>query len=1064
MSDRLQALQSAIGARYQLESEVSRGGMAAVYRARDKRHEREVAIKVLHPELATAVGAERFLQEIRLVAGLQHPHILPLYDSGETQDSLYYVMPFVDGESLRDRLTREKQLAVDVALRISGDVADALTFAHAHQIIHRDIKPENILLAGEHALVADFGVARAIHSALGERMTGTGLAVGTPAYMSPEQASGEHELDGRSDIYSLGCVLYEMLAGSPPFTGATPQAVISKRFTMSPADLRSLRPSVPAGVAELVKRALETVPADRFATAKEFSDTITRATTGENLRRSASDPVRGQSRRPWLIAAGVGLVAIVAAIIAGARAGLSRDTALDTSVYAIMPFAHRDGIPSTALDGENCARLLYEAFNRWNGISLVNDMQLHAERLRDNELDVDLDRALATARRHGAGRLVVGDVRPFGSAIKVRATLYDVTQRREIVQEYSVSIAPNASDAEAKFRELADSLLVGSTGVPSLRVGAGETRNFSALQSYVNGYKSLLDWDLDSAENSFRDATETDDNYALAHLWLAQVRSWRYPDKPAEWTSNAARAVALRSQLGSRDATLAEALLARSQRRYPEACQSYAALVARDSLDFVAWYGLAECHAGDDKLVPDPSSPSGWRFRTSYRTAIEAYRRALLIMPSFHHALRNVGFERLPQLLFTRPNLFRGGHVDGDTTPFGAFPSLIADTLAFVPWPRADLFTGRKGTRPATSVDANQRNRVLLQEITAKWIEEFPKSERAYEAHAFSLEEDGDLEGAAPGSGALATIIHARSLAADRSRSVDLGISQVRLLLKLERFAEARALGDSLLRSVGTVTPERAGRVAGLAALAGKAHLAASLYAGWAPLYVPRKPNGQAVSPAPPLPVRAHALRLYAYASLGWPADSLKTIQQRVFRLVESWAPRHERLAVQRALLDQTGRLAFPTIGLTPVHRAEAGGNYLMGMQWAASKHDTVRIRAKFEELQEYRKFDLPGDLKMEFTYHEALVYLAMQDTASAIARLDPSLNALPTLGRDMLDLATAASLVRAMALRADIAARQGDPAIARRWAKAAATLWAGADPELQPFVHRMQSMASGRN
>src|SRR3989454_4444926 len=221
-------LQAALADRYAIERELGRGGMATVYLAQDLKHHRKVAIKVLKPELAAALGPERFLQEIEIAAGLTHPHILPLYDSGEATGLLYYVMPYVEGETLRNRLDGAGQLPLAEAVQITREVADALSHAHSHDVVHRDIKPENILLEAGHAVVSDFGIARAITAAGGEELTGTGIAVGTPAYMSPEQSAGSRELDGRSDIYSLGCVLYEMLAGHPPFLGATAQEVLAR--------------------------------------------------------------------------------------------------------------------------------------------------------------------------------------------------------------------------------------------------------------------------------------------------------------------------------------------------------------------------------------------------------------------------------------------------------------------------------------------------------------------------------------------------------------------------------------------------------------------------------------------------------------------------------------------------------------------------------------------------------------------------------------------------------------------------------------------------------------------
>ena len=264
-------LQAALGAHYALERELGHGGMATVYLARDLRHRRQVAVKVLHPELSAALGAERFLREIELTASLQHPHILPLFDSGSAGDVLYYVMPFIEGETLRARLAREWQLPVDTAVRLAREAADALSYAHAHGVVHRDIKPENILLQGGHALVADFGIALAVQEAGGERLTRTGLSLGTPQYMALEQAMGERLVDARTDVYALGVVTYEMLAGEPPFTGPTAQGIVAKMLAEQPVPLTQRRRSVPSHVEAAVHTALEKLPADRFESASAFA-------------------------------------------------------------------------------------------------------------------------------------------------------------------------------------------------------------------------------------------------------------------------------------------------------------------------------------------------------------------------------------------------------------------------------------------------------------------------------------------------------------------------------------------------------------------------------------------------------------------------------------------------------------------------------------------------------------------------------------------------------------------------------------------------------------------------
>ena len=304
MTDVLTRLAGSLADRYEVQRELGAGGMATVYRAVDLKHQRDVAIKVLHPELGAALGSERFLSEIRTTARLQHPHILPLLDSGEADGLLYYVMPLVTGETLRHRLEREKQLPIDDSISIAREVADALGYAHGLGVIHRDVKPENILLRDGHALVADFGIALAVQTAGGARMTQTGLSLGTPQYMSPEQAMGERTIDGRSDLYALGAVTYEMLAGEPPFTGPNVQAIVARLLAEEPRSLAVQRRAVPAGVENAVMRALEKLPADRYSRAAEFAaallvDAPASVRAGgrpRRIRRRAIWPMVGRGR------------------------------------------------------------------------------------------------------------------------------------------------------------------------------------------------------------------------------------------------------------------------------------------------------------------------------------------------------------------------------------------------------------------------------------------------------------------------------------------------------------------------------------------------------------------------------------------------------------------------------------------------------------------------------------------------------------------------------------------------------------------------------------------------
>jgi TolB-like protein/Tfp pilus assembly protein PilF/tRNA A-37 threonylcarbamoyl transferase component Bud32 len=369
-------LQSALTDRYGIEREIGRGGMATVYLAEDLKHHRSVALKVLHPELAAVLGPERFLREIELCARLTHPHILPLHDSGEAGGSLYYVMPYVEGESLRERLTREKQLPVDDALRITREVADALDYAHSHGVLHRDIKPENILLEAGHAVVADFGIARAIDHASGEKLTETGVTLGTPAYMSPEQAAGEKDLDGRSDVYSLACVLYEMLAGQPPFTGPTIESVVHQHLSAEPRPVTVLRAAVPAAVDRALVRVLAKTPADRFRTAAEFAAAL--APGGERAE----------------VAGAVG----------------------DTASIAVLPFANLGGDPDNEYFSDGLAEDIIDALTQVPGLRVMARTSAFA--FRGKEQDV---------RKIGAelnvAHILEGSVRRAGSRLRVTAQL-----------------------------------------------------------------------------------------------------------------------------------------------------------------------------------------------------------------------------------------------------------------------------------------------------------------------------------------------------------------------------------------------------------------------------------------------------------------------------------------------------------------------------------------------------------------------------------------------------------------------------------------------------------------
>ena len=407
-------LATALAGRYTVERELGRGGMAIVFLARDRRHERLVALKTLRPELLPSVGPGRFLREIQIAARLQHPNILPLHDSGEAEGLLYYVMPYIEGESLRQRLDREGQLSIQDSLDIAHQVAQALSYAHSLGVVHRDIKPENILLSGEHALVADFGIARAITAAGGERLTETGLAVGTAAYMSPEQAAADPRVDGRSDIYSLGCVVYEMLAGQPPFTGPSAQAVVA-RHTLDPVPpLRTLRKTVSPGVEQTLLKALEKNPADRFRTASQFSDALVNPVA---VRPDHKLILRAPVRR----VAAAALLAAVAGVAWLAAPGESpqADPILNTdsmSSVAVLPIDNLTGDSTRAYLTDGLTADLIEELFRVEGLRVPGSATV--ARYRGRRPD-----PTEVGRELGVNSVVSGNLREVAGRTRVALQL-----------------------------------------------------------------------------------------------------------------------------------------------------------------------------------------------------------------------------------------------------------------------------------------------------------------------------------------------------------------------------------------------------------------------------------------------------------------------------------------------------------------------------------------------------------------------------------------------------------------------------------------------------------------
>ena len=532
----LDRLRASLAGRYDVQRELGRGGFATVYLALDVRHGRMVAIKVLHPELMGTLQSERFLREIRVVAHLNHPHILPMLDSGEADGLLFFVMPYVEGETLRDCLQREKQLSLGEALRITAEIADGLSYAHSRGLVHRDIKPENILLSSGHAVVTDFGIGRAIDQSAADRLTYTGMATGSPAYMSPEQWTSDDRVDGRSDEYSLACMLYEMLVGEPPFSGASPNALMA-RHNMSPVpSVRLVRPNVPEAIDAAIARAMEKIPADRYPTVTLFAEALAAAPpparfTAEDAvealadRRASSRKELRFRRARWGIAAALVLISVLGYF---AYRHFGADTRYTRLV--VLPFENLgDNTDAYLVDG-----ITGELTNKLSGIgSLGVIARTSAVQYRNSG---------KTAREIGrelqVQYLIEGSVRrelPNGheGTIHVNTRLVRTSDDTQIwTEDYDIEAA-DVTDVQSQIAQrVAHELNLVILGPERRRLARRATDDAQAYDSYLRGNayyeRSWSRPDVEAAVEMYRKAVEIDPDYALAYAKLAQAHAWMH--------------------------------------------------------------------------------------------------------------------------------------------------------------------------------------------------------------------------------------------------------------------------------------------------------------------------------------------------------------------------------------------------------------------------------------------------------------------------------------------------------------------------------------------------------
>jgi len=898
-----QSLVASFREHYELLRETGRGGSAMVYLARDLKHDRFVAIKVLNPDLGSTSG-DRFLREIQVSAGMQHPHILPTYDSGVSDGRLYFVMPFVDGGSLRQRLETATALPVEDALKIAREIGVALQHAHDLGIVHRDVKPENIMFYHGTACLADFGVARAIEE-MDPGLTIHGAVVGTPAYMSPEQYASVG-FDGRSDVYSLATVLYEMIAGTRLYAGATVQKVIEERS--NPPSILTVRPKVPQAVDELLTRGLAQLPEERYPDARAF----------------------------------------VAAI----------DQAL------------------------------------W-------DLQSPPERISAPR------RAIQQVKRHKFAY-------SLGAAVVLLTAGFAFTPLGHEVKTLPARMRADVAPA--------------------------------ARRPYVDGQLALEQWDIPAAQKHFTAATIADPNAPVARLWLAESYALARQLARQEFRVAAMQLSPVRTRLHGRDSLLAEGLVNIGLGKPAAACEAYSTALQRDSLDVLAWYGMGNCQQFDSSVVRDPSSPSGYRFNTSFHSAARAYMRAVTLQPNAHAAFP---FAALTTLLPSDVQYVRFGYSKEPRQTFFAYPSLGGDTIGFVPYTAAAFAAGRivSNTQP----DALKRNRDVLYSFARQWTTASPTSSDAWEALVLAYEGRGELKDDDEGMGGALTM--ARRLAVTPIQRTRLAAAQVRLHVKRGEFARARVLADSILAAQPKApTADLAFHLTGLAALTGhpsrNAELMTAAYSARLATF--------GIQPA----LTESANHFFARAAPGICDDSVNATRAAFDRTLDSYGQPTRRDQLRPIAIGRAAVLAFPCMrnnalaGLAPVTPLDRA-------QRALVSRDNRRIRSILDSVNKVRAVYRPGDIPLDHTVQESWLRAAAGDTAGAMGQLDLVLEALPTLSAQATrEDAQSAALGRAFVLRADLAAARRDPATAKRWAGAALDLWGGADASFTPTLNRMKALA----
>ena len=1020
MSDPLTMLRQALAASYRVEREIGEGGMATVFLATDLKHGRPVAIKVLRPELAVSLGPDRFLREIEIAAKLQHPNILPVYDSGEAGGMLYYVMPFVEGESVRDRIVREGPMPPATAVRIAREVADALDYAHRQGIVHRDIKPANILLSQGHAVVADFGIARAVTaSAAAGGLTQVGIAVGSPSYMSPEQALGETQLDGRADIFALGVVLFEMLEGKPPFEGTTLQGILSQSLS----NKRLRLSGDPLGIQPVIERAMAREPKDRFATAADMSGALESLMTGGRV-------VGAVPRRKYALLTGAALALAAVAAFAMWPRGYRVDGDPRKSLI-VFPFENRTGESSREYLEEASMNLLGLAASHWRDMRVYDDERTASLIRRRDATEagaIDFDAAQAMAREAKVGTMVLGDIRRDGDSLAIEAKVHDVRSGDRLGQY--ILRAPLGADPRPLFDLLASRIL-GTAGAPAGErptLLAQTTSSLEAYRAYLAGTAALQRFDIDSARRYLERAVTLDSGFALAYLRLRDVEGWSGTGSGGDRTRR--REFVLSAErhsaaLPPRLRSLVEFHRAYEDGNFQRARQVVSALIARDSTDVEAWYQLGEAHfhhRANDYPHADSLGNMG--------RALRAFQRALALDSAY-----TLAYQHIIDALNSCAN--------GTGIVCLADSSVIAspDTLA-------RRFGGATLNQLRSDAKAAQVATVL------GWINAAPTTPRARNAAVAVLYSQQRYDEAAREADALARL-GARGTA---------GLWKALILVEQNRPGVAAAVYDSLLRNATDTLPVLGGMnnlTAGVSILAGGGgrvaaarRLAGALFR-LAPFDSANGPGNMAMSKAE----LSRATEGWALSEVGAPelADIMRDMRPIVTRAAgaDTAAFRRTNQALGAMFLSTylaSRDTAFLSQLLSRVDTVNSSTWRVADGLLSLARRDTARARMRVERhFRRAAEFEFTGDqgIVRAFAWGELLSRLG--DTRGAI-------DAYAHIDSSDVRVAHPGFLVRSYAERGALYQQLGDAQRAVESYERFITAWKDADSSLQPQVARARS------